>query len=76
VEQERTFERSRRALERVAEDPDQDRPGRELGKHVAQSLGACERLVLESALLEARSGGEVVIGSQRDDEDVRALVAV
>jgi hypothetical protein len=48
VQQERTFEGSGRALERVAEDPDQDRPGLEPGERVAHALGAGERVVLET----------------------------
>jgi hypothetical protein len=70
VQQERTFEGSGRALERVTEDPDQDRPRLELGEHVAQSLGARERVVLEATLLKTGRGREVIVRPQRDDKNV------
>jgi hypothetical protein len=61
----------------VTEDPDQDLPCREPGQRVAHALGPCERVVLEPALLEARSRREVVVRSEGDSEEVgvvRALV--
>src|SRR5262245_22321714 len=66
----RTLYRSMRAFERMAEDPDQDRARLELRERVTHPLGARERVVLVTAFLEARSSREVVVGSERDDEDV------
>ena len=77
VQEKRALERRWRALEGVAEDPDQDRSRIELREHVAHALGSRDRVVLEAALLESWRGREVVVGPQRDDEDVgvvRALV--
>jgi len=70
VQQQRAFERGRRALVRMAEDPDQDPAGLELRQRVAHSLCARERVVLETRCLEARSSRIVVIRSERDDQDV------
>ena len=77
VEQERALERRRRALVRLGEDADQDRPAGESGQGVAHPLGAGDRVVLEPALREAGDRVEVVLRAERDDEDVgvvRALV--
>ena len=42
---------------------------------VAHPLGSGDRVVLEAALLEARRRGDVVLGAERDDEDVRVVRA-
>lgn len=70
VKQERPLERRGRALEWVAEDPDQDLPRVEVREHVAHALRARDRVELAAALFESGRGCEVVIRSQRDDEDV------
>jgi len=70
VQQQRTLERRRRALERVTEDPDQDPPRVEVGEHSAHALRSSDRVVLDAALCEAGGRGEVVVRSERNDEDV------
>ena len=70
VKQERTLERRGRALEWVAEDPDQDFPRVEIREHVAHALRSRDRVVLDAALFESGRGCEVVVRPQRDDEDV------
>ena len=75
MEQERALERRGRALVRLAEDADQDPSRLELGQRVAHPLGAGDRVVLEPALREARRRGDVVLGAERDDEDVGVVRA-
>ena len=75
VEEERALERRRRALVRLAEDADQDRPAGERGQRVAHPLGPGDRVVLEAALGEARRRVHVVLGAERDDEDVGVVRA-
>ncbi len=75
VEEERALERRRRALERLAEDREEDRPAVERGQRVAQPLGAGDRVVLVAALGEAGRRGDVVLGAERDDEDVGVVLA-
>ena len=70
MQQERTFERGGRALEGLAQDPDEDRPRVEVGEHVAHSLCPRDRVVLGPALLESGRGREVVFRPQGDGEDV------
>ncbi len=70
VQQERSLERGRRALERMAENRDQDPPPREVGEGVPQALGAGERVVLKPALLKSRRGRQVVLRPQRHREEV------
>ena len=70
VKEERALERRRRALEWVAEDPDQDLPRVEVREHAAHALRSRNRVVLDADLFEAGRGREVVIRPQRDDEDV------
>src|SRR5206468_7163973 len=64
VQQEGTLERGRRALERLPENRDEDLAALEVGERVAEALGSGERVVLVPALLEARRGGEVVVGAE------------
>ena len=73
VKEERALERRGRALEWVAEDPDQDLPRVEVREHVAHALRSRDRVVLDTALFEAGRGREVVIRPQRDDEDVSVV---
>ena len=73
VEQKRSLERGRRALERVTQDRDHDSPRGELGKRVAQPLRSLDRVVLEPALLEAWGGREVIVRPQRHRQDVRLV---
>ena len=76
VQEERAFERRRRALVRLAEDADQDLSARERGERgVAHLLGSRDRVVLEAAGGEARSCCDVVLGAQGDDEDVGVVRA-
>ena len=76
VQQERALERRGRALVRLAEDAEQDRPAAEPGqRHVAHPLGSGDRVVLEATFREARSRGDVVVGTERDDEDVGVVRA-
>ena len=75
-EQERSLERGRRALERMAQNRDQDPPPREVGEGVAQALGAGERVVLKPALLESRRRRQVVIRAQRNREEVSVVGAL
>ena len=76
MQQERALERRGRALVGLAEDAQQDRPGPELLEpHIAHPLGSGDRVVLEATLREARSRGDVVVGTERDDEDVRVVRA-
>jgi hypothetical protein len=75
VQEEGAFERRRRALERLAEDPEQDRAAAKAGQRVAQPLGAGDRVVLVPALREPRRRGDVVFGAERDDEDVGVVLA-
>ena len=70
MQHERALERRGRALVRLPEDADQDRPAREPRQGVAHPLGSGDRVVLEPALREARRRGDVVVGAERDDEDV------
>ena len=76
VQQERPFERGRRALEGLTEDPDQDRPRVEVGQHVAHSLCPRDRVVLGPALLESGRGREVVFRPQSDGQDVGVVGTV
>ena len=75
VQQEGTLERGRRALERLPEDRDEHLAALEVGERVAQPLGAGERVVLVPALLEARRGGEVVVGAECHDDEVGVVGA-
>ena len=75
MQQERALERRGRAFIRLAEDADQDRPTREAGQGVAHPLGARDRVVLVSALGESRRRGDVVVGAQRDHENVGVVRA-
>ena len=70
VKEERALERRGRALEWVAEDPDQDLPRVEVRERVAHALRSRDRVVLDAALFEAGRGCEVVVRPQSDDEDV------
>ncbi len=75
VQQKCPFERSRRTLEGLAEDRDEDAPAVEVGQRVAQPFGAGERVELVAALLEARRGVHVVVGAERHDQEVRVVGA-
>ena len=75
VQQERRLARRRRALERGSAHADDRRARRECGKHPAYDLGARDRVELVAGFDEARGRVEVVVGPQRDDQDV-GLVAV
>ena len=75
VEQERALERRGRALVRLGEDAEQDRPAVELGQGVAHPLGAGDRVVLEAVLREAGDSVHVVLRAERDDEDVGVVGA-
>ena len=75
VQQEGPLERGRRALERLPEHRDEHPAALEVGERVAQPLGAGERVVLVPALLEARRGGEVVVGAERHDDEVGVVGA-
>ena len=75
VQQEGSLERSRRALERLPEDRHQHPPAIEIGQRVAKPLGAGERVVLVPASLEARRGGQVVVGAERHDDEVGVVRA-
>jgi hypothetical protein len=77
VQEKRTLERRGRALEGVPEDPDEDRSRIEVGERVTQSLGPRDRVILKAALLESWGCPDVVVGAERDCQDVcvvRALV--
>ena len=75
VEEKRALERRRRALERMAEDPEQDLPRVDFRENVAHPLRSRDRVVLDAALFEPRRGREVVRRSERDDEDVGVVGA-
>ena len=75
VQHEGTLERGRRALERLPENRHEHPAALEVGERVAQPLGAGERVVLVPALLEARGGGEVVVGAERHDDEVGVVGA-
>ena len=75
VEEEGALERRRRALERLAEDREEDRPAREARQRVAQPLRAGNRVVLVAARGEAERRGDVVLRAERDDEDVGVVLA-
>ena len=75
VQQERPLEWSGRAFEWVSEHPDHDRTCREFGQRVAQAFGSGERVILEPALAESRRRRDVVVGSQRDREEVAVVPA-
>jgi hypothetical protein len=70
VQEKRALERRGRALEGVAEDPDEDRSRIEVGEGVTHSLGSRDGVVLEAAVLESRGGRDVVVGPERDCQDV------
>ena len=77
VQEKRALERRWRALEGLPEDPDEDRSRIELREGVTHALGSRHRVVLEAALLESWGGRDVVVGPERDCQDVcvvRALV--
>ena len=70
VQHQRGFARRRRALERRRADADDGPALRERGKHLAQPLGAGNGVELVAAFGEARRGVEVVVGAERDDQEV------
>lgn len=70
VKQHGSLERRRWALERVTEDPDQNRPRIEVQECLAHGLRARDGVVLDAALCESGCGGEVVVCSERNDEHV------
>jgi hypothetical protein len=75
VQQERALERGRRTLERLTEDPDDDRPGVEFGERVAHALGSRDGIELETALRKAWHRRHVVVGAQCNREHVRVVRA-
>jgi hypothetical protein len=76
VKQHGSLERRRWALERVTEDPDQNRPRIEVRECLAHVLRARDGVVLDAALRESGCGCEVVVCSERDDEDVGVVRTV
>jgi hypothetical protein len=70
VQQERRLARRRRALERRSTHADDRRARGERRKQVANGLGARHRIELVAAGDESRGRVDVVIGPQRDDQDV------
>lgn len=70
VQQQRTLERRRRTLVRLAEHGDQHLSAGERRKRVPQSLGPRNGVVLVSVLDEARRGGHVVVGTETYDQEV------
>ena len=70
VQQKCALEWSGRALERVAQDPDQNRPRLEAREGVAHSLRTRDRVELQATLLESGGRREVIVGPERDGEDV------
>ena len=69
VQQQRRLARRRRALERRAAHADDRRAGGSSRSRRAR-LRAGHRVELVAHLGQARGGGHVVVGAQRDDEDV------
>jgi hypothetical protein len=75
VQQQGTLKRGWWALERLPEDRDEHLATLEVGKCVTQSLGAAQRVVLVPALLEAWRGGEVVVGTECDNDEIGVVAA-
>ena len=70
VQQQRALARRRRALERGAADADDGVARRERRDDAGEPLGTVDRVELVAALGQAGRGLEVVVGAERDDEDV------
>ncbi len=70
MKQQGTLARRRRALERRATDTDDRVALRERRDHVSEASGTLERVELVPAVREAGSRVEVVVGPERDDEEV------
>jgi hypothetical protein len=62
-------------LERLPEHRKEDLPAVEGIQSLAQPFGPGERVVLESAFAEARSGARVVVRAESHDEEVRVVRA-
>ena len=70
VKHQRGLARRRRALERRPATPTIARPFVNVGQHVAQPLGAGHGVELVAALGEPGRRVQVVVGAERDDQDV------
>ena len=70
VEQQGGLARRRWALERGTADADDGSAAREFGQHVGQPLRAGDGVELVPGLGEPWRGVEVVVGAERDDQDV------
>src|SRR4029450_7918512 len=76
VKQHGGLERRRWALEWVTKDPYQNRPRIEVRECLAHVLRARDGVVLDAALRESGCGSEVVVCSERNDEDVGVVRTV
>ena len=70
VQEERSLERGRRTLERLAEHRDENASAVELAERIAQPLRPGERVILIAALRKARRGRQVVVRAHRHDQEV------